>query len=399
MNRRRVAILGAGPIGLDCLLHCRLAGWEAVVYEKGRIAENVRRWGHVRMFSPWAMNVSDAAREILPSEEVDPEALPTGHEYVAGHLERLAAHPLLAGRVRTRTEVVAVSRGTLLKGERIASRARGTPPFRLLLRDRTGERVEEAEVVIDATGTFATPNWLGSGGIPAVGEHVARGVVRRIPDIEGSDRARFTGRRTLVVGAGHSAATAIIALGRLSEVDPGTRVVWLTRTSAAEPVAEVEDDPLHERARIARAANLAAAGGSRWLERLPGVVVHSLRKDNGGFRVELGRETPEREISVDQVLALVGYRPDPVLTRELQVQTCWATEGTYPLAAALLSQARDAADCLTAGTGLDASTLRHPEPGFFTLGSKSYGRNPNFLLATGFRQVDDVIGLLGSETI
>ncbi len=397
MSRRRMAILGAGPIGLECLLRFRVADWEADVYEAGRVGESVRRWGHVRMFSPWRMNVSEAGREVVPQDGIDPDTLPTADEYLAAYLEPLAAHPLLAGHVHTRTEVVGVSRGTLLKNEEIASAARGGPPFRILLRDASGERVEGADVVIDATGTFATHNWLGPGGIPAVGERTARGVEYRLPDIDGRDRARFAGRRTLVVGAGHSAATAIAAFESLAGEAAGTRVFWLTRTDDERPVAEVPDDPLAERARIAAAANRVAADGDGWLERLPGAYVHGLEHEDRAFRVDIGRDGAERSISVDRVLALVGYRPDPAIARELQVQTCWATEGTYPLAAALLSNAGSSADCLAAGGGLDAETLRHPEPRFFTLGTKSYGRNPNFLLDAGFRQVEEIFALLRSD--
>ena len=79
------------------------------------------------------------------------------------------------------------------------------------------------------------------------------------------------------------------------------------------------------------------------------------------------------------------------MTRELQVQTCWATEGTYPLAASLLGEA--GADCLTT-PAFGAETLLHPEPGFFTLGMKSYGRAPNFLLRTGYEQVASVFDWL-----
>lgn len=397
MSPRRMAILGAGPTGLECLLRFRLAGWEADVYESGRVGENIRRWGHVRMFSPWRMNVSEAGIEVVTQDRIDPDALPTGDEYVAAYLEPLAAQPLLADRVHTRTEVVGVSRGTLLKGEAIASAARGGPPFRLLLRDARGERVESAEVVIDATGTFATHNWVGPGGIPAVGERSAKGIEYRLPDIEGRDRSRHAGRRTLVVGAGHSAATAITGLENLAEAT-GARAFWLTRTDDERPVAEIPDDPLAERARVAAAANRLAADGIGWLERLPGAYVHALEREDRGFRVDIGADRAERSIFVDGVLALVGYRPDAAIARELQVQTCWATEGTYPLAAALLSQAGGAADCLTVGADLDAASLRHPEPGFFTLGMKSYGRNPNFLLQAGFRQVEEVFKLLDSET-
>ncbi len=41
--------------------------------------------------------------------------------------------------------------------------------------------------------------------------------------------------------------------------------------------------------------------------------------------------------------------------------------------------------------------LANPEPGFFILGNKSYGRNNNFLLETGYKQVGDVITALAAE--
>lgn len=389
-----MAILGAGPVGLECLLQARESGWEAHLYEAGRIGENVRSWAHVRMYSPWRMNVSAAGRAALGLADVDPDALPTGAEYLARYLEPLAGSPLLAGAVHCGTEVVALSRGPLLKGDAIASDARREAAFRILLKDRDGERVEEADVVVDATGTYATPNRLGPGGIPAVGELAARGIEHRIPDLAGRDRAASAGRRTLVVGSGHSAATAIAALEDLAREVPRTRVVWLTRSEDDRPVPEVPDDPLAERARIAGTANRIAEDGEGWLERLRGTHVEAVREAGFGFRVTAGGAGGGRTLEVDRVLALVGYRPDPGLARELQVQTCWATEGTYPLAAALLSRAGGSADCLEIGLDLDASTLRHPEPGFFTLGMKSYGRNPDFLLQVGFKQVDDLLASL-----
>lgn len=393
----RMTVLGAGPIGLECSLRAREAGWNAHAYESGRVGESVRRWGHVRMFSPWRMNVSAAGRAAAGLDDIDPDRLPTGAEYVARYLEPLAASPLLAGRVHLGTEVVAVSRGSLLKGDAIASDTRREPAFRVLLKDSDGERVEETDVVVDATGTYGTPNRLGPGGIPAVGERSARGIEHRIPDIEGRDRTAFAGRRTLVVGSGHSAATAIVALEALAHETPRTRVVWVTRSEEKRPVPEVSVDPLAERARIGGAANRIAEDGESWLERLPGSHVDAIHEAGFGYRVTTGGPGGARTLEVDRVLALVGYRPDPDLARELQVQTCWATEGTYPLAAALLSLAA-VSDCLDAGRDLDASTLHHPEPGFFTLGMKSYGRNPDFLLEVGFKQVDDLLTFLDKES-
>ena len=52
-------------------------------------------------------------------------------------------------------------------------------------------------------------------------------------------------------------------------------------------------------------------------------------------------------------------------------------------------------DCLEQ-TSHGADTLVNPEPGFFILGSKSYGRTTTFLMRLGWEQVDEVFGLLSA---
>jgi thioredoxin reductase len=389
-----MAILGGGPVGLASLLRARAEGWDAHLYERGRVGENVRAWGHVRMFSPLGMNLLEPDSSL----QSDLERLLSGLDYVHRHLEPVASRRELAGRVHTETEAVAVSRDRLRKGEEVASAGRASRPFRLLLKDPRGERVEEADVVLDATGTFATPNWLGRGGMPALGERsLVDAIDYKLPDIGGGERVAFAGRSTVVIGAGHSAATAVVWLAELARECPGTRVTWVTRSAFPRPVPEIAEDPLRERARIAEAANELAERGAPWLTRLADAELVEVRGEEAGLTIAVSELAGTRWIAADRLLALVGYRPDLELARELQVQTCWATEGTYPLAAALLAQdPQSQSDCLRAG-GLDSSTLIHPEPGFFTLGAKSYGRNPNFLIRAGLRQVEDVFALLGGR--
>jgi hypothetical protein len=48
-------------------------------------------------------------------------------------------------------------------------------------------------------------------------------------------------------------------------------------------------------------------------------------------------------------------------------------------------------------TVFDAATLGTPEPGFYILGAKSYGRSSAFLLETGFRQVAGVLAALAER--
>src|SRR5260370_11322641 len=90
----------------------------------------------------------------------------TGRDHVATYLEALAVSPLLLERIQTDTRVLAVGRQGYLKEDGVGDPRRGEQPFRLLLRDKKNqERVEEADVVLDCTGTYGRHRHLGQGGI------------------------------------------------------------------------------------------------------------------------------------------------------------------------------------------------------------------------------------------
>ena len=107
-----------------------------------------------------------------------------------------------------------------------------------------------------------------------------------------------------------------------------------------------------------------------------------------GVMVSLGHD---EHVTVDRILSLTGSVGDARMYRQLQVHECWATEGPMRLASALL--ASSSADCLTQESH-GADTLKNPEPDFYILGSKSYGRNTTFLMRVGWEQVDEVFSLL-----
>ncbi len=44
-----------------------------------------------------------------------------------------------------------------------------------------------------------------------------------------------------------------------------------------------------------------------------------------------------------------------------------------------------------------AAELAHPEPGFYIVGAKSYGRAPTFLMATGYEQVRSVVAEIAGD--
>jgi thioredoxin reductase len=388
MNMKRIAVLGAGPVGIEAALRGVRRGFDVFVCEQGDIGDNVLAWGHVRMFSPWHMNVSDLGAELLQDPGLRTEECPTGREYAERYLLPLARRPELRGRIHAGERVVAVSRRGALKGELIGEPARGRRPFRILTEDRAGrERTREADVVLDCTGIYRVPNALGDGGIPAPGERRAgRLISHEIDDVTGHDRTRYAGKRILLVGNGHSAAHSAVALSELAAREPKTRIVWAVR-SGRPPVAEIAGDPLAERARVVRAANALAEGGSPALELVPGAVVDSLEPAGAGIRVFLRVGEEIRALEVDRILANVGCGPDNSLYRELQVHECYASRGPMKLAAALLGER--SADCLTQQSK-GVEVLRSPETDFFLLGAKSYGRSPGFLVRVGFAQVREV---------
>lgn len=394
----RIAILGAGPVGLEAALYAASLKLPVRVYERGKVGDNLRRWGHVRLFTPFGMNSTPLGRAALRKDGVELPAdgdLLTGREHVAAYLEPLSKHALLGRAIEADAAVVAVGRKGLLKEE--SPERRGKQPFRILLRTAGGkERVEEADVVLDCTGSYGNPRWLGDGGIPAVGEAAVRQhIVGGIDDVLGERATHYADRTTLVVGAGHSAATTVCLLAALAEKHPSTWIIWLARSSGSQPIKRVMGDTLRDRDLLASRANTLATRGEGHVEFHAGAVVEAVEQQGKEGFVVTGRVgSVTKTWPVDRIVANVGFEPDTRLYRELQVHECYATLAPMKLAAALEKQ--QGRDCLTIAPQGPAA-LENPEPNFYLLGMKSYGRGGNFLMRTGFEQVREAFTLVAGK--
>jgi hypothetical protein len=400
----RVAVLGAGPIGLEAALYAATLRLPFTVFERGRVGEHLHQWGHVRLFSPFGMNATPLGRDRLRADNprhdfpADGDYV-TGRDHLAAYLEPLAASPLLRDHIHTGTAVLHVGRRGFLKEEFPGDPRRGQQPFRLLVRDdNKRERIEEADVVLDCTGTYGQPRSLGEGGIPALGEAAARAhIASGLEDIRGARRGVYAGKNVLVVGGGYSAATTMCLLAELGQEHPDTWVIWLARGAGTQPIKRFVSDPLRERDQLAVRANWLATRGDANVEFHPQAVVEAVEYAgaDGGFKVRGRCAGRPATWEADRLIANVGYSPCADLYRELQVHECYASLGPMNLAAALLKHA--GGDCLSV-PAQGAATLRNPEPSFFLLGAKSYGRNSQFLLRTGFEQIRDVFTLITGKT-
>lgn len=395
MNRK-IAIVGAGPVGLEAGLRARASGFDVAIYEAGEVADAVRRWSHVRLFSPFGMNRSELGARVLRDGGLEvpaDDALLTGGAFVERYLLPLSESALLRDCLKMGTRVISIGRAALLKQDGVGDKSRGDDGFRLLLQRRDGgEDVASADVVIDASGTFGQPRFMGQGGIPAIGELAAGDRIRPpLEDILGAERARYANRRTMVVGSGYSAATNVVALAELGRAEPSTEVIWVTRHAGVGPIHVIEGDRLPERFRLATAANALVRDGGERVTWLAWYGIERIESDGrGGLSVSLiDRDGRSRVEHVQQIIPNTGFMPDRSIYRELQVHECYATEGPINLAASLMRQT--SGDCLDAPAA-SSELLRNPEPGFFIIGAKSYGRNSSFLLRAGLEQIDLLFG-------
>lgn len=378
MRMTRVTIVGAGPVGLDAALAAREAGHDVTVYEAApNPAGHVRAWQHVRLFTPWSWNVSPRMARLLGDDAPSGKALPTGADLADALLDPVAD----AVGVQTGVRVVEIGRAGLLKHEEIGTATRAARPFRLRLAAADGhERMAEADVIIDASGVYGTPNRLGDGGLEALGERACADlIIRKIPE-----PGALSGATVLLTGAGHSAQTAARDLAATTG-----RVIWAVR-ARAPTWGVVDDDPLAERAALHASSARLAARGAGGVEVRTGHSVEALRRDGDGLVVTLAGPGGAYEVRVDRVVALHGGAPDATLYRQLQMHECYATLGPMKLAATLLGAA--GGDCLSAADAGSEAVIDNPEPSFFVLGAKSYGRNSQFLLRVGWAQVDAVFG-------
>ncbi|QEW01840.1 FAD-dependent oxidoreductase [Microbacterium lushaniae] len=386
-NALPVVVIGAGPQGLAAAAHLAERNVPTVVLEAGDgPAAAVAEWGHVRLFSGWPELIDAAGARVLAGTGWTAPATgyPTGAQWISGYLAPLAA--TLGDRIRYGARVVGVSR---LGRDRLVDAGRGEQPFTVHVRPAEGEEYRlQARAVIDASGTWSTPNPAGADGLPALGETATADLLSyRIPDFR--DRAGFEGKHTVVIGSGHSAITAVLALARMARRDPHTTVTWaLRRATAGNAFGGGDADELPARGALGATAKEYVDAG------LVSLVT--------GFRVERVTREGERPVLIaedgrtltaDRVVVLTGFRPDLSFLSELRLELDPTLQAPVRIAAEVDPNVHSCGS--VAATG--AADLAQPEPDFYLVGAKSYGRAPTFLALTGYEQVRSVVAELAGD--
>ena len=391
MTKLPVAVIGAGPVGLAAAAHLHKYGQPFVVLESGgEPGAAIRKWGHVRTFSPWRYMVDSAARDLLEADgwdAPDPDAIPDGHQLVDAFVAPLARHRAIAPHVRFNTRVMSVGRKDF---DKVRTNGRDQQPFEI--RIASGETIE-ARAVIDASGTWEAPNPAGSGGVPVRGEreHADR-IAYGIPDVTGRDRSTYAGRRVLVVGSGHSAFNVILDLMTLAEQVSGTDVVWVMRKDNLDTVwGGGASDALEARGDLGQRAKRAVAAGR--LTVLTPFRIRNIAGTATGLTVQGVMRDQDRQIEVDRIIVCAGFRPNLDMHKEVRLSIDPWLECTAALGPLIDPNEHSCGTVRPHG----ARELAHAEKDFYVIGMKSYGRAPTFLLATGYEQARSVAAMLSGD--
>jgi hypothetical protein len=369
----RLLVIGAGPMGLEAALRGKGRGWEVTVLEKGVVGENMRRWGHIQLFTPVSMNVSAFARSFLPPLEEG--AFLTGTQ----HREQVLLPLARQLNILEQTRVIGVCRRKMLKTELVAHPLRAKRPFELLVEQGGKEVMLVADGIVDASGVFDNPRALGRGGLPVPGERKSTlDIFRHPPDFTASDWQSRLKDGVALIGNGHSAATAIVALSKLAKED--SRISWLVPDDRARPVDEVPEDPLPYRESLVKEANNLASKPPPWLKVIRRAAIFSLEH---GLAVQ--SRAGIEGIDCKSIISLVGYQPDNSILNETAVDLDPAFSGGLGLGVALAS----VKSCLdkVVVTRDDLSTV---EPDLYLAGHRAYGRRNTFLMQTGAELIETI---------
>ncbi len=386
-----VVIIGAGPVGLAAAAHALSRNLTPLVLEAGAsVGAGIRRWGHVRMFSPWTFNVDAAASAILMRHGwsmPDGQDYPTGHDLVERYLEPLAQASELHPHIRLNSRVVSVAR---LGHDRMKDAARGDAPFVVRVAGPDGEEDVLAQAVIDASGTIETPGTVGASGVPALGERALSGrIFYGMPDVLGAERERYARRRVLVVGSGHSALNALLDLAKLADEEPATRILWaVRRRTPGQPLGGTRQDQLEERGKLA--ARVRTLLDHRRIELTTGFRIDRITATAHGIVVSAGDRSLE---AVDEVIAATGFRPDWSMLSEVRLDLDPAVESPRALAPLIDPNVHSCGTVPPHG----AEELKHPDVNLFVIGMKSYGRAPTFLMLTGYEQARSVVSAIAGD--
>ncbi|MDF3025985.1 MAG: hypothetical protein K0S23_292 [Fluviicola sp.] len=390
-----VAVIGAGPVGMAAAVHLAKRNIPFILFEAGKdVGSSVASWEHVNVFSPWKYNVDKVAKEFLLEtgwQMPDEDKIHSGQEFIKLYLKPLANLPQLKSFIHTQSRVIAVGRKAM---DKMKDKDRWNTPFLLRVEQSGTINSIEARAVIDTSGSWLSPNPVGSGGMFAAGEmENSEYIYYGIPDVLGKSKMRYANKKIAVVGAGHSAINTILELEKLKQEFPQTEINWILRKQSISDVyGGKEDDALE--ARGALGIKIEALVNEERINVYTPFQITGIKRISSQLSL-IGEQFGKiaQLPGIDEIIANTGSRPDFSFLREIRLGISPSVESVEVLADLIDPNIHSCGSVRPHGE----LELQHPEKDFYIAGSKSYGRAPTFLMATGYEQVRSIAAALAGD--
>lgn len=389
-----VAVIGAGPVGLAAVAHLELRRIPFLLFEAGStVASSIMSWKHIRVFSPWRYNVDKAATQLLTAsgwQNPDDNGLPTGQELFDQYLKPLYELPSIRNNTFLNTKVISVGRKNI---DKMRTMGREELPFVVSTLQGNDFQQYEVRAVIDATGTWTSPNPIGPG-VYAIGEVENRDrIFYGIPDILNNQVDRYKNKNVIVVGSGHSSINAILELDKLKDLYPQTEINWVLRKESVRDVyGGQEDDALEARGALGIKIE-ELINNDRVNVYTPFQIQQIVKKEKRLTIIGFQHDEKFALNDIDEIISNTGSRPDFSYLREVRLNIDPSLESVSEIAELIDPNIHSCGTVRPHGE----KELRHPDKDFYIVGSKSYGRAPTFLMAIGYEQVRSVVAAIDGD--
>ena len=231
-----IAIIGAGPVGIEAAIYARFLGYFVSIFEQRRVAHRMLDW-HDR---PFAVTVEEcttsmghAAIAAQNSEYIrrGPNEIFTGRTYAEEYLLPLAKTDLLFDDIHFLSPVADVSRYRTFVTDEIDMQQRCNDEFRILVEGRhRGPWVSRADVVIDCRGGEHKKSGIGPGGGLAIGEEALRETfLQHTPEDRKFEPKTIIGKHVCLAGQSIRAGQFALEYLRLFGDDTASRLTWIIR--------------------------------------------------------------------------------------------------------------------------------------------------------------------------
>ena len=302
-----IAIIGAGPVGIEAAIYARFLGYFVSIFEQKRVAHRMLDW-HNRPLDvtveecTTSMGHAAIAAQNPEYARRNSNDVFTGKTFAEEYLLPLAKTDLLFDDIHFLSPVSDVSRYRTLVSDVIERQERCNDEFRILVDGRhRGPWVSRADVVIDCRGSSQKSAGLGPGGGIAIGETLLRdSFLLHTPMDRKFEAKSVLGKHVCLVGQSVRAGQfAVEYLNRFGD-EGSSRLTWVIRP-----------DRRHDSLVMENALNAIRGRQFRNIVVLESLGVELIqRNDLGQYLLKFLRDDDSTvEMQCDAIVSLTGGRP------------------------------------------------------------------------------------------